>query len=453
MKLEAKVGLFVLLGIILLFAMSTQIAQLSFGQQKGYTIHIALSNANGLNQYGKVRINGVDSGFVSRIYLQNNQAHATLFIYENVSIPNDSAVVVTQESMLGGRYIEIIPGNSNTFLQDNQQLTNIKVFPTLDQTTAAIKESAEQFQLFISHLNKLFDNGTQHDIQDTLKNIHLASQTFAKITEGLAEKIDTLQSSTQETLTSIQNTSNEFFQTATLLNNTIPDVVHRIDSILQHTDEILTQNKEPLQHTIQSIDGFFTQGRSAVNRIDNYLSAVDRSQIELGMRAEYLTRHASSKGVFSLNYLPSPTRYYMGEIIGAEDYSRADSSGNPIPPKQSDDYEYYFSAQLGKRYGNWLFRGGIIESSGGVGLDYYALQDNLKMTVDIYDMGSKLDLRGSSPHVRAYVRYTLLRYIDAFVGWDNMLNSNLSGVYLGIGLRFIDNDIKPLMGTIGGALK
>ena len=446
MRQEAKVGIFVVIGIVLLFAMSTQIAQLSYGRQKGYNLHIELNNASGLSQYAKVRVNGVDAGFVSAIFLRDNKAYAILVMNDDIRIPTDSTAIVAQESMLGGKYIEIVPGKSAQMLADNEQITNFSALPTLDQTAAAIKDAADEFKKFLAQFQGLIDEEAKTNFKETLANIR-------QVSENLGAQLESLETSAHDMLASLQGAGDEFRQTALILNARLPGIADKLDSLLTNADELVVENKEPLKNTLHSVDSFYTEGRTVVQRLDNVLGAIDKSQIELGMRAEYLMRDSRSKGAFSVNYIPNPTYYYMGEVIGTDNYSRLDSNGEPILPKKGDKDKYYFSAQLGKRYGDWLFRAGIIESSAGGGIDYFALHNKLKMTLDIYDFGSKLDVRGTSPHVRAYLRYTLLRYIDAFVGWDNVMNSNLSGVYMGIGLRFIDNDVKPLIGTIGGAAK
>lgn len=451
MRLEAKVGLFVILGIVLLFGLSTQIAEFSYGHSEGYKVELELNDASGITQYAKVRINGVDSGFVNSVFLRNNKAYALLMLNAGVQIPIDSTVIIAQESMLGGKYIAIKPGSSQQFISEGGRISNVTTFPSLDETADSIKDAATEFKRFLVHFQELLDEETIANFRSTMTNLSGVSADLRDISSKLEDKLVNIEASATAMLESLQAAGEGFQQTAYLLNQKIPPIAEKVDSVLTNTDDLINENKEPLKHTLESVDGFFTDGREVIARVDNFMSKMDKSQIELAMRGEYLLRDSRTKGAFSINYMPSPTRYYMGEVVGGRDYSRADANGNVILPSQSDEDEYFFTVQLGKRYNNWLFRGGLIESSAGVGIDYFALRDNLKLTVDIYDFGSNLDLRGSSPHVRAYMRYTLLRYIDAFVGFDNILNSNLSGVYMGIGLRFIDNDVKPLIGTIGGA--
>ncbi len=451
MKLEAKVGIFVALALLCLFGLSTQIGQFSFSKEKGYTIDVLLDNAVGLNEKAKVRIKGVDSGYVYSIYLHDNKAYAGLFLKENIKIPKDSFILVSQESMLGGKYIEIIPGNSSELVQDGEKLERTKSIASLEETSQSIKEAAERFANFVTELHEIFGGENALYIKESIKNIHSSTTILNEFIKEEQGELPRILSHFDTMIMSITGTSNKFAETADLLNEKLSSIATKIDDFTTHADNLIEDNKEVLNKTLNSVDNFFVDGTRVVNRLDNYLSIIDKSQFEVGMRAEYLARDKRAKGVASVSYMPNPTRYYMFDVVSTDDYSRQDSLGNIIMPVRTDKSEYYISAQLGKRYNDILFRGGLIENSAGIGMDYFALRDKLKMTIDIYDFAGKLDLRGTSPHVRTYLRYTFLDYIDFTAGLDNFLNKEISSIYLGIGVRFVDNDIKSLVGTIGGA--
>ena len=50
-----------------------------------------------------------------------------------------------------------------------------------------------------------------------------------------------------------------------------------------------------------------------------------------------------------------------------------------------DKDKFLFNAQIGKRWRDIAVRGGMFESTGGVGTDYYAFNDRLKMTFEAFD--------------------------------------------------------------------
>ncbi|RAX58829.1 hypothetical protein CCZ01_01140 [Helicobacter monodelphidis] len=451
MRLEAKVGIFVVVAIILLFLMSTQINRFNFSQQEAYPVEVAIGNAAGLNPYGKVRINGVEAGYIAKIYLRGKEAYATIMLYYGVMLPTDSVLVLAQENMLGGKYIEIIPGKSEEMIAEGGSLTQILNRATLDETSDSIKKAAEEFQLFVHEFRLLFNEQVRVDLQEAVAHIkETASLSREILTENRENIYSTLQGIT-EMAASIRQTSDKFAITADEINRKLPVIADKIEVFASGATDMIEENKESLGKTLRSVDGFFTDGRQVVNRLDQYLSVVDKSQLELAMRAEYLLTDGVSKGYASAVYIPSPTRYYIMEAIGAVDYSRADNNGALIEPKRSDKDKLYFSLQLGKRYGSVLFRGGLIESSAGVGMDYYLLDDKMRASIEVFDFTGKRDLRGDLPHLKLTLRYTLLKYIDFFAGLDNPLNKDTINLFVGAGVRFIDDDAKSLIGTIGGA--
>ena len=106
-----------------------------------------------------------------------------------------------------------------------------------------------------------------------------------------------------------------------------------------------------------------------------------------------------------------------------------------------------FSVEYAKRYGNLALRLGLIESSGGVGADYYVLDDKLKFSLDAWNFDSK-ELHNKNAHLKTTVNYSLTKALFLNTGYDNALNSQRGGAFVGIGLRFDDDDLKYLMGSM-----
>jgi len=457
MKSEVKVGIFVFSAIVMLFLMSTQINRFSVGQKSGYPIEALLGNASGLEMYAKVKVNGVESGHVSRVYLYENQAYATLFLQEGVKIPVDSKVLLTQESMLGSKYIELIPGASLEVVERNGVLKNQKIMSSFDQTSDSINEAAIEFKEFIKEAREVLNEESRQDLTQTFANLRRVTETIEamlaenrselkKAIEGVRLMASSLEGAGRE----FGTTSSKFGTTADTINAKLPHIVDRVDSVVTGADEVIQENKQPLNDALKSVDQFFSNGNRVVNKLDDYLSIVDRSEIEVGMHMEHLARDSYSKGYASLYYKPNPTRYYMFDIVSTDDYSK-EINGQWVEPKRTDKAKYYFSAQLGKRYDDLLLRGGIIESTAGVGIDYFFLNDQLRTSLEAFDFDGKHDLRGENPHLKASVRYTILRHVDTYFGVDNFLNKDSVNGFVGIGVRFVDDDMKKLLGTMGGA--
>ena len=81
---------------------------------EGYPLTASFRSLEGVNVGTDVRLAGVKVGTVTSMQLNPDtfRADATMIIREGIAIPDDSAVVVASEGLLGGNYVEISPGGS-----------------------------------------------------------------------------------------------------------------------------------------------------------------------------------------------------------------------------------------------------------------------------------------------------------------------------------------------------
>ena len=111
LTLEAKVGIFLILGIAFLTYMTVRVGDLRFGKKSGYSIFVDLDSAAGLEKSSPVRVAGVEIGRVESIELKGNKARLQLFLPSSVELSTDSKVFIKSEGLLGEKYIEIVSGD------------------------------------------------------------------------------------------------------------------------------------------------------------------------------------------------------------------------------------------------------------------------------------------------------------------------------------------------------
>lgn len=80
----------------------------------GYDLHASFRSLEGVSVGTDVRLAGVKIGTVTGMNLnvETYRADTTISIRDGVEIPDDSAVVVSSEGLLGGNFVEIVPGGS-----------------------------------------------------------------------------------------------------------------------------------------------------------------------------------------------------------------------------------------------------------------------------------------------------------------------------------------------------
>ncbi len=119
-------GLFVLLGFAALFFLVTQITSREFGLgDSGYRVSALFDQVGGLKPGAPVSMSGVTIGRVESIAYDFNEyrARVTLRIDKQYDrIPEDSDAGILTAGLLGGQYVGIGPGGSETFLKDGAHI-------------------------------------------------------------------------------------------------------------------------------------------------------------------------------------------------------------------------------------------------------------------------------------------------------------------------------------------
>ncbi len=85
---------------------------------RGYDLVADFSTIGGLKPGDDVLISGVKVGTVSRVDLnpENYLARVTLTLDPSISVPDDTAALISSESLLGGRFLALEPGGSEEIL-------------------------------------------------------------------------------------------------------------------------------------------------------------------------------------------------------------------------------------------------------------------------------------------------------------------------------------------------
>jgi len=465
MKTEIKVGIFVLLGLLSLLIMTFQIKSLERLKENGYTLYAIVSDASGINKKSRVKLRGVKVGVVDNMYLTNNGVKLKLLIQRGIKIPVGSMVSVAQDNVLGGKYLKIIPSNSNKYYKPGEIITKQLQTASMENVLNNINSAVNEVKVLLKKLNKTLDENMSRNLQITIANIKKASK-----------KLNSLLSITNKKLPIILDNSNKLIltykQAGNILKNRLPVILSKIDKLVGNSNNLISdsrdliktlkvklsklsdtytkvgenvnalvvENNQTLKQTLSYAKGFFENGSNSFKKIDNMLASINKSQILVDVSSNYLIRDDNYLTTAEIAYMPNPTKYYILGVSSREDYSQK---------VNNDKSKVYINAEIAKRYNNLRVRGGIIENTGGVGLDYYLDKDRIKLSSEIYDFNSENDIRGNNPHLNVKAIYYYLKHIEMIAGIDNVLNNKARSFFLGLGIKFKDNDLKPLIS--GGA--
>jgi phospholipid/cholesterol/gamma-HCH transport system substrate-binding protein len=108
-----RVGLFLLLGLALLWVTFESLNGGRVFRPKGYTLIARFDNLKGLHDGDDILMAGVRIGAVAKTRLAGNRAEADLAIDSLIQIANDSIAMVATSSLLGTNHLEITVGSLN----------------------------------------------------------------------------------------------------------------------------------------------------------------------------------------------------------------------------------------------------------------------------------------------------------------------------------------------------
>jgi phospholipid/cholesterol/gamma-HCH transport system substrate-binding protein len=111
---EILAGGFVLLVAAGFLAYAANSAGLLARQGDSYPLTASFRAVDGITVGSDVRMAGLKVGTISDLTLnpQTFFADATLMLDANILLPDDSAILISSEGLLGGNFVEILPGGS-----------------------------------------------------------------------------------------------------------------------------------------------------------------------------------------------------------------------------------------------------------------------------------------------------------------------------------------------------
>ncbi len=175
-NLELKVGAFVVAALVCLMGFVLSVSDFSFFE-KGDEYAVVFSYANGLKKGAPVRLAGVDAGHVKEmtIYYDTEKFRTRikvgLWVTRGVGIPSDSRVLINQLGLLGEKYVEILPGASNTFLALGSKLYGEDPI-AMESMMAMVGSIAGKLDITLAQVNqRVLTDANTKALAETLQNL------------------------------------------------------------------------------------------------------------------------------------------------------------------------------------------------------------------------------------------------------------------------------------------
>jgi phospholipid/cholesterol/gamma-HCH transport system substrate-binding protein len=478
MSTAAKVGAFFLVVLILTGLLIWKIEALRFGHGKAKHVTIEFADVSGLDEKSLVRVAGVPVGRVSKVHLdKDGKAVVDVELDGDVDLRQGASGSIASRGLLGEKYVELVPGPiGGPPLPEGTKLQG-DVPVTFDQITKLARDIGVELRGISQNLNKSLGGAVGEErLTNIVENVRIISEelkfmvvnnragvneTIANLREfstmltKLTDRVDRLVAANEANVT-------------TGIGN-IKEVAGKLETTVDNLNQITTKMREgegtfgkliQSEETHKNLNDALIGVKEGVASLNKTLSKAGKIGLDFDMHTEYFSRASKGQGTFSVDFIPDnnqPRFYRLG--LNTLPFGRRTKDTAVVTTTYPDGHtdttttqtiqfkdEYGITALVGWRYKDFTGRAGLIESRGGVGLDYELLKRRLRLTAEIFDF-SRDELAG---HARILGRYYISPSLYVTAGWDDFLNRSKKqdSLMLGAGLRWGDDDLKYLIGFV-----
>ncbi|MEM7048195.1 MAG: MlaD family protein [Acidobacteriota bacterium] len=481
-----KVGIFATVALLVLMYFVIRIEDLNPFAPDQQVVEAVFDTVAGLDDKAPVRIAGVRVGRVDGIRLEGRRARVRLLLEQPVPLTAGSEAHISNLGLLGDKYIELMLGPEGApELAAGEPLVGVTP-PSFDDAMAKLGDIGDSIQNVTDSLAdpagggslaRLLDNleattaeirslvaDNRQQLSGTIRNFESASGTLASELPVLAEKIATLVDSLTSVVSenrdqlagSLGNieTLSASLQTSAENLNTITDRLARGEGTL---GKLLTSDEmhDEIVDTLGSIEG-------GVDTLSDTLGRVGDLKLDLELGGFYLQDAEEYQGSLALQLDPGrgSNRLYKIALVEnavGDEFLKTQRVTETLPDGSTEvrtietlttEDEAVFSALLGVRLRNesrlWA---GLIEDNFGVAIEYPVptLDRRLWLDLEAFDFDREGD---RDPHLRLTTRYFVNRNVYLMGGYDDPLESDRDSFFFGGGIRWNDDNLKYLLGSV-----
>ncbi len=488
MTAAAKIGLFMLMGLVILGVFIIKIQDIPVGERgERTTVQARFPSVAGLDRDAAVRVAGVRVGKVDGIKLDpEGHAVVTLSLEPDVRLHRGAQARIASLGMLGDKYVEISPGDPNAPPLPPDEILSGQTPPSFDdvmstandigkdvkQITGSLsdtvggKQGEEKLQEIVENIRQLTASmrdliaANQANVNATTANFREFSATLKEQLPRIADKMyelaDQLQSIAAEnrgdihaSVANVRDLSARLKVSADNLNTITSKIASGEGSIGKLVNDDTTVDN--LNDTLTSIEG-------GVKSLQNTVGRFERFHLQMLASSEALPDISETRSAFGFDLWTNDVRFWRIQYVDTP-FGRHDVNTEHVTTTYDDGTtESYtrtvdsthgtsaINAQIGyKLFPSTTLRAGLFESEGGVAVDYTVHGDRHPVVLSVEAYNWNRD-EASSPHLRFEGRYFLTDNIFLSAGWDDPSYSQHSSYLVGGGITWSDEDVKYLLG-------
>jgi len=414
-------------------------------------------DASGIFPKTPIKVAGINAGRIKNIELIGNNALITFEVLDKVKITTDSKLRIKTVGFLGDKFLEIQIGKSDKRLESGGSIVAVEgagLETIMKDASEVVKDVKEMIASLKNTIAPVDRTPPIKQILDNVEKISADAKDFIgkmkKVVGDNDKRIDEMIKNFEKVSANLARHTDE----------------KNADSAMADVKEILANAKkasDDLKQIIADIkagkgtvgqfladDGIADEVKQTLSGVQKLVNKVDSIRTELSVFTGANTDYGAESSAH-LKIFPSPERFYLLGVttseFGPESETITTTSTNGgaetvVVNKEQKKDQWRFDVQLGRKIHNWSFRGGLIESSGGLGIDYDIQSWEQRFSFEVFDYSEDRDM-GVNFRISTHIQ--MWNVVYGKLALEDLLDDNRSAT-ISAGLRFNDEDLKGLIG-------
>lgn len=445
---EFKVGLLVLIVAGLIAGMSLSVSSDSSYLSSSKEGWFYLEDASGLVEKSGVRMAGIQVGIIKKIRLENGQAKVEMTMQGDAPITKSARIEIRPNGILGDKHVEIIQGDPrDPPFRSGEQFLVVDDRASVDRLIGEVAKITKNLTAVSENIKSATDGDIDKPLGRIVSNVDKITQNLAEFTVGQKDNIGAILDNLRDTTDTLNDLVNNEDDAG--LKATFERSLRRVDTAMKNIEEV-TNKVNSGKGTIGKLlndERTVDELNTAISGVNGFLDSAQKMQTSFDVHSNYLMTDSQAKTFLNIQLQPGLDRYYeIGVVSDATGFTQrtstklnVDGTTSTIREEKSFENQVKFNALFAKNFYDFTIKGGIIETTGGVALDYFAFKRKFRASVEAFDF-ARLNLRATA-------RYSLFGGVYINAGGENILSSGgvKANPFVGAGLFLTNDDLKMLV--------
>jgi phospholipid/cholesterol/gamma-HCH transport system substrate-binding protein len=337
--------------------------------------------------------------------------------------------------------------NSHVTTEDGEGLD------TLAKDASAIMKDVKEITENIKEALK--DKDGRNVIKGIVENIEKVSDGLRRITDQNEEKVNRI-------IDDIEQLSSQLArETDRYQKNSLMSALAKIGPILDKVDatvddlKIIVGDLKDGKGTVGKLlrdDAVVDQVSQTLSSVNRLVNRINNIEADIGLSTGANTRTGSDTR-FDLDIYPAPERFFRLGVVtnefGPQTETRSDTytsvndgEETKTSVRKVSKSDFKFNFQIGRRIQRWGLRAGLIESTGGVGMDYFIPDFGIRTGLELFDYQ-----KDAGPNLRFYSEVKIWNVLFTRIAGEDLISKDgKQSATISLGLRFTDQDLAALIG-------